>query len=241
MLSQLFYFIYFRLKNDFIPQGDLRHFFFPEHIVHDWRYTHFFGTSVIGRMYALGAFDGTSVPLNVAYSQQNRQRIWKSKDNVPSTNVLCAINWIMEFVFVFAGWEGSAHDSRILNDARVAGGFTDPDFLNTHYFWLADRAYALSAWCLTPFMNVRYHIAQFDHVAPLNRQELFNFCHASLRNYVERGYGVVKKRYPLLNKMHSVSIDNQMRYIEACFMIHNWVVVTPRNYTELEDIYLIII
>ena len=34
-------------------------------------------------------------------------------------NVLTAISFNLKFTYVLAGWEGSAHDSRVLNDASV--------------------------------------------------------------------------------------------------------------------------
>jgi hypothetical protein len=34
-----------------------------------------------------------------------------------SQNVLAASNFDLEFIYVLSGWEGSAHDSRVLNDA----------------------------------------------------------------------------------------------------------------------------
>ena len=34
-----------------------------------------------------------------------------------SQNVLAACNFDLQFMYVLSGWEGSAHDSRVLNDA----------------------------------------------------------------------------------------------------------------------------
>ena len=34
-----------------------------------------------------------------------------------SQNVLVACNFDFEFIYVLSGWEGSAHDSKVLNDA----------------------------------------------------------------------------------------------------------------------------
>ena len=43
-------------------------------------------------------------------------------------NVLVVISFDLEFTYVLAGWEGSAHDSRVLNDAFVrSGGFSIPN------------------------------------------------------------------------------------------------------------------
>ena len=40
-------------------------------------------------------------------------------------NVLAAISFDLKFTYVLAEWEGSAHDSRVLNDAFAGlGGFS---------------------------------------------------------------------------------------------------------------------
>lgn len=50
------------------------------------------------------------VPKQKAPSFRNR------KGDV-SQNVLAACNFDLEFMYVLSGWEGSAHDSKVLNDA----------------------------------------------------------------------------------------------------------------------------
>ena len=43
-------------------------------------------------------------------------------------NVLAAISFDLKFTYVLAGWEGSAHDSHVLNDAFVRPGrFSIPE------------------------------------------------------------------------------------------------------------------
>ena len=43
-------------------------------------------------------------------------------------NVLVAINFDLKFTYVLVGWEGSAHDSRVLNDAFARpAGFSIPE------------------------------------------------------------------------------------------------------------------
>ena len=50
------------------------------------------------------------------------------RKNGTTQNVLVAISFYLRFTYVLAGWEGSAHDSRVLNDAFARpGGFTIPE------------------------------------------------------------------------------------------------------------------
>ena len=58
---------------------------------------------------------------------------------------------------------------------------------------------------------------------PQNREELFNLRHSSLRNVIERVFGVLKKRFPILEHMPSYPIETQIKLIKCCFMMHNFI------------------
>ncbi|OAO93510.1 hypothetical protein AXX17_AT5G35180 [Arabidopsis thaliana] len=62
----------------------------------------------------IGAIDGTHifamVPTCDAASFRNRK-------GFISQNVLAACNFDLQFIYVLSGWEGSTHDSKVLNDA----------------------------------------------------------------------------------------------------------------------------
>ena len=61
----------------------------------------------------MGAIDGTHVPANVPIEIQGKFRGRKET----TQNVLAAITCDLKFIYVLAGWEGNAHDSRVLGDA----------------------------------------------------------------------------------------------------------------------------
>lgn len=42
---------------------------------------------------------------------------YRNRHGKISQNVLAACNFDLEFMYVLSGWEGSAHDSKLLNDA----------------------------------------------------------------------------------------------------------------------------
>ena len=42
---------------------------------------------------------------------------YRNRHGIQSQNVLAACNFDLEFIYVLSGWEGSAHDSKVLNDA----------------------------------------------------------------------------------------------------------------------------
>ena len=57
--------------------------------------------------------------------------------------------------------------------------------------------------CLKFHRGVRYHLKEWErgNRRPQNKEELFNLRHSSLRNVIERTFGVLKKRFGILNNM----------------------------------------
>jgi len=69
---------------------------------------------------------------------------------------LIACSFDFTFQYVLAGWLGSVHDSRILDDAKKKG-FNIP---NSKYY-LGDAGYASSAALLVPYRGICYHLKEF--------------------------------------------------------------------------------
>lgn len=62
----------------------------------------------------IGAIDGTHIPAMVKGRDVSSYR---NRHGTQSQNVLAACNFDLEFMYVLSGWEGSAHDSKLLADA----------------------------------------------------------------------------------------------------------------------------
>ena len=53
---------------------------------------------------------------------------FRGRKDGTTQNVLASINFDLKSTYVLARWEGSAHDSRVLNDAFARpGGFSIPE------------------------------------------------------------------------------------------------------------------
>ncbi|KAK3023368.1 hypothetical protein RJ639_043449 [Escallonia herrerae] len=70
---------------------------------------------------------------------------------------------------------------------------------------------------LTPYKgpNICYHLCEFCQgnqaaCIPKRRQEKFNYFHSSLRNIVERAFGVWKARWAIMNDMPYYDFDDQL-------------------------------
>ncbi|KAG6538237.1 uncharacterized protein LOC122005782 [Zingiber officinale] len=95
-----------------------------------------------GRFYpyfknCIGAIDGTHIRVKVSKEDVSRYR---GRKNYPTMNVLAACTFDLKFTYVLPGWEGSASDSRILDNA-----LSREDNLNAPQgkFYLADAGYML--------------------------------------------------------------------------------------------------
>ncbi|CAN1140327.1 hypothetical protein LINPERHAP2_LOCUS11806, partial [Linum perenne] len=60
-------------------------------------------------------------------------------------------------------------------------------------------------------------------VDPKCHEELFNYKHSSLRNVIERCFGVLKRRWSILKTMCSYSFSKQTNIVLACCAIHNFI------------------
>uniref|UniRef100_A0A803L9I9 Nuclease HARBI1 n=2 Tax=Chenopodium quinoa TaxID=63459 RepID=A0A803L9I9_CHEQI len=166
----------------------------------------------------IGAIDGTHVRVKVSNSNAPRYRVRK---NWLTQNVLAACTFDLKFTYVLPGWEGTTSDSRIIKDE-----------LNREYrlhtfegkYYLVDAGFMLTGALLTPYRGVRYHLKEYSFRAPENAQELFNLRHASLRNAIERAFGVLKKRFAIIASSTEphYTFDTQRDVFLACCILHNF-------------------
>jgi hypothetical protein len=85
------------------------------------------------------------------------QGVFRNRKKFISQNLLSVSNFDMTFAYALAGWEGSAHDGRVFEDAKTKGL---PLFIGKYY--LGDAGYALSKYCLTPYRGKRYHLKEWS-------------------------------------------------------------------------------
>ena len=62
----------------------------------------------------VGALDGTHI---LAHAPCGEQVAYTNRHGEQTQNVLGICDFNMRFVYVYAGWEGSAHDARVLDSA----------------------------------------------------------------------------------------------------------------------------
>ncbi|XP_052732389.1 uncharacterized protein LOC128196196 [Vigna angularis] len=141
----------------------------------------------------------------------------------------------MKFTYVLAGWEGTASDSRILKNALDRD---DPLVIPEGKYYLGDAGFMLKSTVLTPYRGVRYHLKEFTRKGPQNARELFNHRHSSLRNVIERTFGVVKKRFPIIasgTEPH-YGLETMTDIILACCILHNFLRGVDNDDSLLDEV-----
>lgn len=163
-----------------------------------------------------GAVDGTHVP---AFVHPSLARVWRDRKGNISQNVLIYFGFDLEVLFTLAGWEGTAHDARVLDDAIENFGFPRRGKK------CVDAAYTLTKEFIKPYPGVRYHLKEWGaaQMRPQDKKELFNLRHATARNCAERGNGVLKSRFPVLRTMKRFPMDLQVKVVKCALCLHNFI------------------
>jgi DDE superfamily endonuclease len=193
----------------------------------------------------IGAIDGTHIP---AFVPEANRAPYRNRKGHISQNVLAACSLDFKFVYVLSGWEGSASDSVVYQNAK------DTDFkIPDRKYYLADAGYPNTDSLLAPYRGVRYHLKEWggrdnrcDHLMfcylcinvcrPRNKEELFNLRHARLRNVIERIFGVLKKRFKVLLVAQEYSFVTQTQLISAVAFLHNFIISNDPDEISIDDI-----
>jgi len=97
---------------------------------------------------------------------------------------------------------------------------------------VVDAGYPNTRGYIAPYKGatIRYHLPDFQRAqipalrAPRGAKETFNFRHSSLRNIIERTFGVWKARWTLLTDMLvNFTYDHQVKIVLASMAMHNYI------------------
>ena len=93
---------------------------------------------------------------------------------------------------------------------------------------------------LAPYRSgVPYHLNEFNnHNIFHGPKELFNHRHSSLRNVIERSFGVLKSRFPILRNMPRFKPIRQGTIVLACCVVHNWIIMQRERDEFFDEEYV---
>ncbi len=88
---------------------------------------------------------------------------------------------------------------------------------------MVDADYKNKPGFLAPFKGQNYHLHDRRREDGDRRKEMFNYRHASLRNVIERTFGVWKNRFRILRGIPRYSLEKQRDLVIACAVLHNFI------------------
>ncbi|XP_059650514.1 uncharacterized protein LOC132296318 [Cornus florida] len=172
--------------------------------------------------HCVGAIDGTHIPATLPVATQLP---FHGRKGYITQNVMAVCDFDMRFTYVLAGLEGSANDSRILKECieNEAMNFPAPP-----------PGYANKLGYLAPFRGHTYHFQEYRRSRPpRGRKEVFNHRHLSLRNIIERCFGLLKMRFVILKATPPYKFSTQILIVMACYTLHNFI----RNQYHPDDLF----
>ncbi|KAG8481830.1 hypothetical protein CXB51_026419 [Gossypium anomalum] len=189
-----------RMAIDLIAPEDPFFSSIPEQIRNDSRYMPHFKDCI-------GAIDGTHI---AAILPPNEQIPYIGRKGIPTQNVMAVCDFNMCFTFVMAGWEGSAHDTRIFLDA-----IRDPKYKFLHppngKYYLVDSGYPQMKGYLGPYRGQRYHLPDFRRGRPVSANDdrcCYNDDTQFIRKHVGRNDANFME-YEDINKAYENIVDSE--------------------------------
>ena len=93
-----------------------------------------------------------------------------------------------------------------------------------------DSGYANREGYLAPYKGTKYHLQEYmNATAPQSMEETFNYAHSSLRNVIERSFGVLKMKWRMLDKIPPYACRKQSMIIVACCALHNFIRISGKK------------
>lgn len=91
-------------------------------------------------------------------------------------------------------------------------------------YYLVDSGYPNRVGYLAPYKGQTYHLPEFRAGRPpTGKLEVYNHAHSSLRNVVERSFGVLKQKCRILRDVPQFKMASQRMIISACMTLHNYI------------------
>ena len=91
-------------------------------------------------------------------------------------------------------------------------------------YYVVDAGYPNRPGYLAPYKGERYHLPEWHRGMELNTpKEKFNRIHSSVRNVIERSFGVLKMKWQILYKMPGYSMVTQKKIVAATMVLHNFI------------------
>lgn len=152
----------------------------------------------------IGAIDCTHIHIP---KPKDHGEEYINRKGFTSINVQATCNANEVFTSVDVRLPGSVHDSRVL---RTSALYTYMNSGTLTYSILGDSGYGIHPRLMTPFKN-----------PTADKEKYYNKIHAQERVIIERCFGQLKRRFPILKYGVRTSLGKVPQIILICFVLHN--------------------
>lgn len=177
---------------------------------------------IAGLRGVIGAVDGTYVPIKAPHDNPD---IYINRKCFHAITLQAICTPDLKFIDCFTGYPSSVSDIRIFRNSDIFAKINNnrQHFLEDNEHILGDKAYPLSNWCITPYID-RGHLTQ--------RQRRFNTVHAKTRQVIERAFALLFGRFRRLRLLDMNRTDLIPSTIIAACTLHNLCLLGDNDMVE---------
>lgn len=166
----------------------------------------------------IGAIDGWIVKIRKPTAKDNvtNPGSFFSRKGYFGLNVVAIVDRKKRVLYRVIQSRGAEHDSTAFKNCTLYKWLTKNwEWLKAKgFYFIGDSAYSLKSFILTPFDNV-FHGTPEDN---------YNFFQSSSRICVECTFGEIDLRWGILWKALQFNLQHNIRIIDACMRLHNFIV-----------------
>jgi hypothetical protein len=170
-----------------------------------------------------GIIDGTHIRICKPTASDPRPEKFFNRKGFYSINCMCVVDHTGKFRYVTSRHCGSTHDAKAFGQSYLRANLVsrfDPKF---PLALLGDEGYGCEDVLLTPVRQRQLDAERNEDLK--EKMKKYNHLHRSTRVKVEHGFGIIKKRFPvLLYQIRCRKIENVQSLISAAFVIHNFLI-----------------
>lgn len=173
----------------------------------------------------IGAIDGSHISISAPIENSDSYINRKGYHSIILQGIC---DYRLRFIDVFTGICGSVHDTRVwrLSDIKQLITNDENRYFQNRYHLLADSAYPLSKYMLTPYRDN-------GHLNGI--QTNFNTKHSKTRVVIERAFGILKGRFRKLKYIYMYNTEMIPLVILTCCILHNICIENDDAPIEIED------
>lgn len=169
----------------------------------------------------IGALDGTYIPLRTPVKKIKSTYVNRHDITALTMQGICDSR--KRFLDVFTGVSGKIHDSRVFSLSHISNNIAEICDNDTYHL-LADSAYPINTFLLTPFKNYGNLTAE---------QQNYNYRLSRTRVVIENAFGILKQRFRQLIRTDFWLVHTTAKFIIATCVLHN-LCINQEDYWEID-------